>query len=83
MYVTWKNGETQRITHGSWMGSEQGIGENPVTYGNFMVPLNEEIDSESVTGSINFNGPEDWCGIIDVNDVESFQFGDQVYYPAE
>ncbi len=43
MYVTWKNGETQRITHGSWMGSEQGIGENPVTYGNFMVPLNEEM----------------------------------------
>lgn len=83
MYITWKNGETQRITYTGIAGSDGGYGRPEITWGEFAVPTNDEIDSESVTGSINFNGPEDWCGFIDVNDVAAFQFGDTVFYPVE
>lgn len=83
MYITWKNGTTQRITYTGIAGGSGGYGRPEITWGEFAVPTNDEIDSESVTGSINFNGPEDWCGFIDVNDVAAFQFGDTVFYPAE
>lgn len=83
MVITWKNGEQQRITYSGIAGSHQSRDDDePITWGEFAVPTTEQIDSESVTGNINFNGPEDWCGFIDVNDVASFQFGDRIYYPV-
>ena len=84
LYITWKNGETQRITHGDIAGGQGATIHGPaISWGEFAVPINDEIDPESVTGSINFNGPEDWCGIVNVKDIASFRFGDTVFYPVE
>ena len=81
--ITWKNGETQRIHHGGIAGGQGATIHGPaISWGEFAVPINDVIDPESVTGSIGFNGPEDWCGFIDVQDVASFQFGDTVFYPV-
>ena len=84
LYITWKNGETQRITHGSIAGGQGATVHGPaISWGEFAIPVNDKIDPESVTGSINFNGPEDWCGILDVKDVAAFRFGNTVFYPVE
>ena len=80
--ITWKNGETQRIKHGDFAGSHQVSGAPAVTWGEFAVPTHDVIDSESVTGSVQFDSPEDWCGFIDVNEVAAFRFGDRIFYPV-
>ncbi len=81
MYITWKNGETQRITYGAMAGSDERYGMPPRTFGGFNIPNDTVI--ENVTGSYECGGPEDWCGFLDVKNVASFQFGDTIYYPVE
>ena len=77
MEITWKTGQKQRITYNGIAGVDNGT-----TWGQFAVPAHEAIDSENVTGSIQFDGPEDWCGFIDVNEVDAFRFGNRIFYPV-
>lgn len=82
MYITWKSGKEQRITHGNFAGSDQREGDQAVTWGQFAVPVDAVIDGNSKTGDIQFHSPEDWYGFIEVKEVAAFRFGDKVFYPV-
>ena len=73
----------ERAAHPTYGYTEAGEGYTRALCGFWKRQHGAEIDPESVTGSINFNGPEDWCGIVNVKDVASFRFGDTVFYPVE
>lgn len=78
MVITWKDGSEQRISYGQFCGVEGGEGQRSIKWSEYFVTDKPELLDNQQNAS-----PEDWCGIIDVHDVASFQFGDTVYYPVE
>ena len=81
LYVTWTNGETQRITYGDIAGSHANAGEPAVSWCNFDIPVGTEI--QNTVGSYQKSGCEDWCGFLDVGQVVSIRVGDTEFYQME